>query len=102
MLIIKLYLILFVCVTVTDRLHFFDNLFSEIHRILMGRRKAVEIPYILQCSLCQSFWLSILYVLIFSNFTLFNFALCVFVSAQNQILMQLCNFIEEKIIDIFK
>ena len=102
MMIIKCYLILFICVTVTDRLHFWENLGAEVHRLLLGTRKTVPLPYILQCSLCQSFWLSILYILIFGQFTLVNLASCVFVSAQNQLLFQLLNFIEEKIISIFK
>ena len=102
MLIVKLYLILFICVTVTDRLHFWDNLGAEIHALLLGKRKPVTLPYILRCSLCQSFWLSIVYVCIFYGFTIVNFAACLFVCSQNQIVVQLLNFIEEKIINIFK
>lgn len=102
MLIVKLYLILFICITVTDRLHFWDNLGAEIHGLLLGKRKPVTLPYILRCSLCQSFWLSIVYVCIFHGFTIVNLAACLFVSSQNQIVVQLLNFIEEKIINIFK
>lgn len=102
MIIFKLYLILFVCVTVTDRLNFWENMGAEIHRFLLGKRKPVELPYLFRCSLCQTFWVSILYILFFDKLTLLNLALCVFVSAQNQILIQFLNFIEEKIISIFR
>ncbi len=101
-LLFKLLLILFICVTVTDRLNFWGNLGSELHRILLGTKKEVKLPYIFTCSLCQCTWVSLIYVAIFYKITLVNIALVIFVSALNQIMFQLLNLIENLIIIIFK
>lgn len=98
----KLLLILFICVTVTDRLNFWGNLGSELHRLLLGTKKEVRLPYILTCSLCQCTWVSLIYIAIFYKITLVNIALVIFVSALNQIAFQFLNLLENLIINIFK
>ena len=100
--IIHMLCILFICVSVVDRFAFFENLGSEIHRILLGTKKPVQIPYILNCSLCCTFWLCLLYIIITGHFTLIYLTLCVAVAGLNQIAFQLLNLLEFSIINIFK
>lgn len=102
MILIKLFAILFVCVTVTDRFHFWDNLGSELHRLLMGKKKQVQLPYVLTCSLCQTFWLSLAYIVVFGHFTLLNMALAVLVCSCNQLMLQTLNLAENFIIFLIK
>lgn len=100
--ILHLLCILFVCVSVTDRFNFWGNLGSEIHRLLLGKRKDVHLPYLLTCSLCQTFWLSLIYIIITGHFTLIYLTLCVAVAGLNQIAFQFLNLIENLLINIFK
>ena len=94
--------ILFVCVTVTDRFNFFGNMGAELHRLLLGKKKEVELPYILKCSLCQTFWLCLLYIILTGHFTIFYITLCVAIAGLNQVAVQFLNLIENLIINIFK
>ncbi len=51
---------------------FWDVMDSELNK----RVQFAHLPHILQCGLCQVFWLSLLYVIIAGKFTLLNMMLC--------------------------
>ena len=52
-------------VYITDVLNFPDNLATEITRMISGKVKYVHLkPKILNCSLCQSFWINLIVLLI--------------------------------------
>ena len=54
-------------VYITDVLNFQDNLATEITRMITGKVKYVHLtPKILNCSLCQSFWINLIILLILS------------------------------------
>lgn len=54
-------------VYITDVLNFPDNLATEITRMITGKVKYVHLtPKILNCSLCQSFWINLIILLILS------------------------------------
>lgn len=99
---VDLLCILFVCVTVTDKFNFWQNLAQEIRRMVMGTKKEVQLPYLLKCSLCQCFWLSLLYIILTGHFSIPYITLCVAVASLNQIAFQLLNLIENLIIIIFR
>lgn len=54
-------------VYITDVLNFQDNFATEITRMITGKVKYVHLkPKILNCSLCQSFWINLIILLILS------------------------------------
>lgn len=54
-------------VYITDVLNFQDNLATEITRMITGTVKYVHLkPKILNCSLCQSFWINLIILLVLS------------------------------------
>lgn len=54
-------------VYITDVLNFPDNFATEITRMITGKVKYVHLtPKILNCSLCQSFWINFIILLILS------------------------------------
>lgn len=98
---LNLFAILFICVTVTDRFNFFENFSGEIHRLLTGNTTPAQLPYVLRCSLCQTFWLGLLYILFTHHFTILGIAAVVLVAGCNSIALQFLNVIEMLIITIF-
>lgn len=98
---LNLFLILFVCVCVTDKFNFWGNMATEIRRLIVGTEKPVKLPYILNCSLCQTFWLGLIYLICTANITILNIAVLVGISACNQLLYQTINLIESLILSIF-
>ena len=54
-------------VYITDVLNFQDSLATEITRMITGKVKYVHLkPKILNCSLCQSFWINLIILLVLS------------------------------------
>lgn len=54
-------------VYITDVLNYQDNLATEITRMITGKVKYVHLkPKILNCSLCQSFWINLIILLVLS------------------------------------
>ena len=54
-------------VYITDVLNFPDNLATDISRMITGKIKYVHLkPKIMNCSLCQSFWINLIILLVLS------------------------------------
>ena len=78
---------------------FWDNLDYFINK----KFKFYHIPYILTCGLCQTFWLSLLYIIITGNLSILTIALCLVNANFNKIMIAFYKFIENvffKIIEL--
>ena len=81
---------------------FWDSLDGYINE----RFRFYHIPHILSCTLCQTFWLSVLYMLITNNITLLALVLCLVNAHLNIIIIavisSILNFLMEIINGINK
>lgn len=62
-----------------------------------------HLPHIFHCSLCGSWWLSVIYMIISHNISIFNIMICLMVSYLSEIISPFWRLILEflkKIIDI--
>lgn len=55
---------------------FWDSLDEEINK----RFKFHHLPQLLMCSLCQTWWLTFIYILVTGNLSIFNICVCLFLA----------------------
>jgi len=75
---------------------FWDSLDAYIN----DKFKFYHIPHILKCTLCQVFWLSILYIIITGNITLLAIVLCLVNAHLNIVLIAIISTIINFIMNI--
>ena len=96
-LIINLLLInLFVClVHEAGFFEYLDTLVNEKYPLH-------HLPYIFLCGLCQTFWLSLLCVIIMGPFNILTIALCVVNAHMTKIITPLCRLTENLLLKIIE
>ena len=77
---------------------FWDTLDSYISQ----RFKFHHIPHILQCSLCQTWWLSLLYIICTGHLTLFNIVLCLVNAHLSKVYIPLWTLLENLLLKIIE
>lgn len=77
MLYINILMITFICVFIIDLSGVIDELENMIGKWLKCK---IKIPKPMCCSLCSSWWLGLLYIIIMGKFTLLNIAFVAFLS----------------------
>ena len=78
---------------------FWDNLDNYINKKFgLG----YHLPYLLQCSLCQTWWLSLLYIICTGHLTLFNIVLCLVNAHLSKVYIPLWTLIENIILKIIE
>lgn len=82
---------LIICI-VTDMSDFWTNVESLISKWL--KVKSVHIK-ILECSFCQTFWCSLLYLLVTNNVTLYYIAIVLLMAYMNPVLVDICMTIRD-------
>ena len=68
--------------------------FGSLDDWFYSRFKPFHLPYIFLCSLCQVFWLTLLYTIIAGHFTLVGLLLCLTAAHATKILTPLCRLAE--------
>lgn len=98
---LNLLCITIIVVLVTDVFRFWDNFSSEIISwITKGKvKKPIDIK-ILQCSICQNFWLSLIYLIVVGSVTLYNILYILLLSFATQIILNLLLSIENIVITL--
>lgn len=88
-----------IIVLITDIFQFWNNFSSEIISwITKGKiKKPINIK-ILQCSVCQNFWIGLLYLLIVGHLSIFNIMYILLLSFSTKIIYNFLLFIEEVVI----
>lgn len=77
MLYINILMITFICVYIIDLSGVIDELEDIIGKWLKCK---IKIPKPFSCSLCSSWWLGLLYIIIMGKFTILNIAFVAFLS----------------------
>jgi hypothetical protein len=83
-----LYITLFVALI--EDTGFWDNLDEEINR----RFKLYHLPHLFRCSLCQTWWLCLLYIIVTNNLTFFNIIVCLLLANLPPFIIALFNSIK--------
>lgn len=98
MMIFKLLLInLFVCLV--HEAGFFETIDTMINE----RYKFYHLPYIFMCGLCQTFWLSLLYVMIvMGQLSVLSVTLCLVNAHMTKIITPLYRFIENLVLKVIE
>lgn len=77
---------------------FWDTLDSYIS----GRFKFHHIPHIFLCALCQTWWLSLLYIICTGHLTLFNIVLCLVNAHLSKVYIPLWTLLENLLLKIIE
>lgn len=77
MLYLNILMITFICVYIIDLSGIIDELENIIGKWLKCK---IKIPKPFSCSLCSSWWLGLLYIIIMGKFTILNIAFVAFLS----------------------
>ena len=102
--IINILLIATICVIVTDCTDFFEYVKHWIWKFAFNNSK----PYrnfeikILQCSLCQTWWCSLIYLIFSHNITLYYIAFALFAAYMTPVINTTLIFIKELFAFIFE
>lgn len=75
---------------------FWDNLDEWISKTYRFR----HLPHLLTCSLCQCWWLSLLYIIITGNLSLLNIALCLINAHLTEVTIPLCTAVKDFLLKI--
>lgn len=75
---------------------FWDNLDEYIN----NKFKFYHIPHILTCGLCQTWWLSLLYIIMTGNLNLMMIAICLFNAHLNKVVIALYKLIENLLLKL--
>lgn len=67
-----------------------------------GKWKFYHLPYPIRCLLCGTWWLSLLFIIITGNLTLFNIALCLLNAHLTKITRPLYRFIENLLLKVIE
>lgn len=89
-------LIALICVLVTDKTDFFSNVEKMIYKVLHPERQPRELHLkLLRCSLCQTWWCSLVYLIITGNVTLFNLAYALFIAFLTPVIGDLLEWVRD-------
>lgn len=75
---------------------FWDNLDEWISK----NYKFHHLPHLLTCSLCQCWWLSLLYIIITGNLSLLNIALCLINAHLTEVTIPLITTVKDFLLKI--
>lgn len=92
--------LLLIClfVTLIYRSGFWDNLDDYISR----KVQFYHLPYILTCSLCQTWWLSLLYIIVTGNLSILTLVLCIINAHLSKVMIPLTKTIENILMKIIE
>lgn len=69
---------------------FWDSLDDYINK----RFKFHHLPHLLMCQLCQTWWLTLLYILVTGNLSLFNISVCLLIAYMGDVWRPILNLIK--------
>ena len=76
--------------------------FETIDTMISERYKFYHLPYIFMCGLCQTFWLSLLYVIITGQLSILSVSLCLINAHMTKIITPLYRFIENLVLKVIE
>lgn len=76
--------------------------FETLDGMINERYKLRHLPYIFLCALCQTFWLSLLYIIIAGPFNLFTITLCLINAHLTKITLPLYRMIENILLKVIE
>lgn len=74
--------------------------FETLDTMISERYKFHHLPYIFMCALCQTFWLSLLYIAIAGPFNLLTIVLCLVNAHATKIVQPLYRLIENLLLRV--
>lgn len=94
--------VIFVCIT--DLTDFPITLKSLISKLLTKGK--IETPnyklHLLDCSLCQTFWASLIYIIVIGQFSILSLAYILFIAVNTNIVKKVLLTVNKILFDIFK
>lgn len=103
---INIIFIAIICCIVTDRTDFMEFVKNILLFFIRNdamysyvKKNGIQI---LNCSFCQTFWLSTIYVLIYNNLTLFNIFLCLIAAISTKYINYVLDIIDSCLVKIYK
>lgn len=82
---------------------FWDNMDYFLNKHLRSKGQPFyHLPYIFSCCLCQTMWLSVLYIVITGNLSLLTLALCLANATLNKVLTAIIQTIENYLFKIIE
>lgn len=76
--------------------------FETIDEMISQKYRFHHLPYIFMCGLCQTFWLSLLYIIIAGPFNLYTIALCLVNAHLTKIITPLYKLVENLVLKIIE
>lgn len=76
--------------------------FETIDGMISSKYKFHHLPYIFMCGLCQTFWLSLLYIIIAGPFNILTLVLCLVNAHLTKIVQPLYRFVENLILKVIE
>ena len=76
--------------------------FKTLGTVINERWKFYHLPYVFKCGLCQTFWLSIIYVIIAGPFTIPGICLCVVNASLTRVTQPLCRLVENILLKLIE
>lgn len=76
--------------------------FETIDGMISQKYKFRHLPYIFLCGLCQTFWLSLLYIVIAGPFNLLTITLCLVNAHMTKIVLPLYRFVENLLLKVIE
>ena len=106
--ILDIFIIACICTLIIES-GFFDEIEIRLSKILFRNKHKLYFGKIFHCSLCATTWLSIAYVLILGEFSLYNLCIVLLFAYSTNILSELLHFVIDlgltiisKLRDLFK
>lgn len=96
MVVINLFLIALIVVFIED----YSGFIFEMESLLTKKLKSpipFTIPKPFSCSLCMTFWLNLIYIIVAGKFSIINIALVCIISALTQEILKIIYFIKDTI-----
>jgi len=92
--------LLFICLIVA--LVYNSGFWTSLDEFVNKRFRFHHIPHILTCALCQTWWLSLLYIIVTGHFTIMWIALCLVNAHLVNIMIPLAKVIENWLMKIIE
>lgn len=103
MIFIDLIIIGLVCVLCTDKLNVFEEMYNTFIKLLLKNAPYVTLGKPFSCSLCMTFWLGLLYIILSAyTVTLYNVALLLVIAYSTQYIYMLIDVIDHYIVKIIR
>lgn len=103
MLIFNLFLIACICTLVIES-GFFDEIEARLSKILFKNKHKLYFGKVFHCALCSTTWISIAYILILGEFSLYNLCIVLLFAYSTNVLAEILHLVLDicgKIIDLF-